>query len=333
MASDPTNAGNYTLQQNNIAGFAEAFLLELFGLSNCGLVQVRTDARYGTGNVWQVRGRIRDLTALQTPTAATDLDVNDISQYTENGVVVRRAQVYGIEDIAKLAAADPNALNDYGRLLEHNIRYGINTLLHDSMLPALFDETNGCLAGTHYVNTQGAAFESVRIQQALRVWGEHGTMADGVLMHSYVRSKLYEQGLILPGDPDLVRELETRGVRYGGTLSGAPIFIDDMCAASNSGGPGTYNTYVFKRGAMLLGYNGQLFDVKIWRDELLAGGTDLIKALTSFSPHVYGVTTSLAPTAGGGATDAEIALATNWTKRASVTSPEIGIVCIKSTEV
>jgi hypothetical protein len=283
--------------------------------------------------VWQVRGRVRDLTALQTPTAATNLDVNDITQYAENGVIARRAQVYGIEDIAKLAANDPDALTDYARLLEHNIRYGVHTLIHSSLFPALFDSSNGCLYSTHFVNTQGAAFEAIRVMEALAKWGEHGTGADGILMHSYVRNKLYQAGLVTLDTPDLVRELETTGVRYGGRISGVPIFMDDMCYSSNSGGAGTYNSYVFKNGAMVLGYGGQLLNVTIWRDELLAGGTDLIKGLVSYSPHVNGTTTSLSPTVGGGATDAEIALATNWTKRTGATAPEIGIVCIQSTEV
>lgn len=328
-----TAAADYTLQQNNIAGFAEAFFLERFGLSNCGLVQVSTDGTYGRGNTWQVRGEIRDLTALQTPTAENDLTINDISHYVETGVVARRAQVYGIEDIARLAANDPAAFQRYGRLLAHNIQYGVNYLLHNSLLPAMFDSTNGCLYGTHFVDTSGAVLEPVRVQQALRVWGEYGTSADGVLMHSYVRSKLYEQGLILPGDPTLVRELEEQGIRYGGTMSGVEVFIDDMCYAANSGGAGVYNTYVYKRNALLLAYDGQLFRPEIGRDPLKAGGTDYIVGMASFSPHVWGTTSGLTPTVGGGATDAEIATATNWTKRTGVTNPEIGIVCIQSTEV
>ena len=329
-----TAAGDYTLQQNNISGFAQAFIYEQLGLANCGLMQIVTDPRYATGNTWQVRGRIYDKTALQTPTADTDLTVNDITTYAETGVVLRRGQAYGIEDIAALAANDPNAINDYARLIDFNVRYGINYVVHNSLLPAMFNTTTtSILNGTHFIDTDGAVLESGRIQEGLRVWGEYGTTADGILMHSYVRSALYETGLISDGAPDLIRELETTGVRYGGKMSGIDIYVDDMCYAASSGSAGVYNTYLFKNGAMVLGSGPQLINSTVYRDEAKAFGTDVIKAVASFSPHVRGTTSGLTPTVGGGATDAEIATVTNWTKRTGVTNAEIGIVCIQSTEV
>lgn len=330
-----TDAADYTLQQTNIDGFTQAFFLEKFGTANCGLVELRSDARFGKGNVWQVRGRTRDLTALQdVPAVGSDLTINDITQYIENGVVARRYQVYGIQDMSAVAAGDETALRDYAQLIDHNVRYGLNQIIHTYMLPALFNTTTtSVLNGTHFIDTNGAALEPYRVQEALRVWGEHGNTADGILMHSYVNSKLKETGLVEEGTEDLIRELETQGVRYGGRLSGIPIFIDDMCYAASSGNAGVYNSYVFKRNALLVGYDGELIKTVIGRDELKGGGIDYIKANLAFSPHCYGVSSQLSPTVASGATTTELGTVTSYAKRTGVTSPEIGIVCIQSTEV
>jgi len=108
--------------------------------------------------------------------------------------------------------------------------------------------------------------------------------------------------------------------------------VDDLCTASVSNGAGTYESYLFKPGAMQLGYDGQLITTEIGRDFLSGGGANMIKGMIAFGPHVMGTTTTLSPTVEAGATDAEIALVTNWAKRSGVVAAEIGIVNIHSTE-
>jgi len=105
------------------------------------------------------------------------------------------------------------------------------------------------------------------------------------------------------------------------------LFLNDR--VYNTGG--VYDTIVAGPGSVYMGWQVQN-SIEAWRDPLLAGGTDLIKYVVAYSMHIPGASyTATAPAGIGGATDANLYTATNWTATTDYShASKVPMVVIKS---
>lgn len=135
----------------------------------------------------------------------------------------------------------------------------------------------------------------------------------GVLMHSAVETALIQSGVILERDKgEQIGTLGADGrlVRF----QGKRVIIDDGLPEST----GDYTTYLFGAGAVA--YNERSIDadeaVETDRDSL--GGQDVLINRTHHIMHLRGVAWNTGGTmVGSSPSNAELALAGNWTKKYS----------------
>lgn len=329
-----STAADYPLIAKTVEGYVRANFSHRMSLLTSGAMGTIPVGNLSYGNTWQVRGRVEYHNAWQTPTAATDLTVNDLSTYKDIGVILRRADAFGIEDAAAVAAGDTQAIADVGNIALDSYQYNLETSVFTYLLPGLFN-TGGPLADTDYWKVEtGTPFDQGAISLAYKLLKGEGGAMNILLMHPDV---FYgnQLNLLTTGTDYAARaEFARLGINYGGMLGGSMVVINKLIY--NSGG--VYHSYLVRPGGMVLGYQ-KTFGTEAYRDVLLAGGTDVLKYDVYYCAHVPGTSfTGTAPTVIGGATDAAIATGSNWSLRAdqdaaqAVQPGEIGVICIETTE-
>jgi len=136
---------------------------------------------------------------------------------------------------------------------------------------------------------------------ALQLLGDNKFKVTAVGMHSAVEAKLSKDDLIITQTPtDLNPEIKTFANRQ--------VIVDDGCPAVG----GVYTTYIFGQGAIGLG-NGQApVPTETDRDSL--AGDDVLINRQHYVLHPRGIKFVGGSIAGSSPTNAELALAANWTR-------------------
>ena len=321
---------DYNLVTELIDGMAPVVLTANLSLVRSGVMSTTFDGitfPISQGNTWSVRGYTQRTDDWSTPVAATDMTVNNIDSYKDVGVILRRGDALGVEDVSRYAGGDPeNALaTDMARIIGHQAAINFERTFFEGVLLGLFN-TSGCLRDSHVVVAQ-SALTAGDFTDALWAVGENGGQYSLAMMHSKVFKNYQKNELVNYSDVARMTFMQM-GMSYGGTIGGVPVVLNDRVYNSSN----TYHTYLFKPNSLFLAFQRDM-NIEYDRQVLKAGGTDVWKYLPYFSPHVPGTTFSgTAPTGVGGATDANLYTVGNWSKRTGVDNSQIGVVCIESTE-
>ena len=320
-----------------IEGYMAAHAPEQFSLISSGIVTVDTNPPFSAandgGNAFTVKGWINDTSDDQTPTANVDMTPVALTSYAMKGVVLRRAKVYGLEVFSALAGGVGSAAwgQQAARTISHNVNLNLEKRAFQKLIPALTNTTNGCLRSTNVVDNSEYAFDMVFIQQAFEKMGENVDLLNRVIMHPTVYYKNRISQLLESRANNTAQDIDAqnalaRTTFVGNLPGGIPLFLNGRLY--NSGG--VYDTIVAGPGAIT--YSVQMANsVVAWRDERLAGGTDLVKYMNAYSIHVNGTTWNTTDPSGlGGVSDSDLATATNWTTTGDFTATKTPLVVIKS---
>ena len=321
-----TTITDYTIVDKLIEGYVAANFTHRSTLLTSGLISTISVPNF-YGQTFEYRGDVQYHTAWQTPAAATDLTINAISHKAETGVVLRRADAFGFEDAARVAAGDDNATARVGNLITDAFRYQVEDTYLTYLVPGLFN-SGGPLDSDTYMVTTGAPFASANVMSARKLHGANGSDLTILLMHPDVYYNNQINLLATNLDFATIAEMQRSGITYGGMLGGAMIVLNDLVYHSGT----TYHTYLTKPGALGLAMQ-KSFGVESYRNILTAAGTDIVKYDVYFAPHVWGTTYSgTVPTVIGGATSAALGTGSNWSVTTNVTASEIGIIAIETVE-
>lgn len=321
--------------ERQIEGYVAANLVEQFSLMKTGIVMMDLEPGFSAdinkgGNTFQIKGRIRDTGAWDSPAADTAPTPNAITSWYQKGVVTRKIKLYGNEDFASLAGSeDKNAWRaDLGRIMAHNQGINLEKLYFQKLIYGTYNATNGVLYSTHCVDNSTDVFAEYMFTQALALMGENSGLLDTVIMHSSVYWK-NRINLLLTETPVPTASVATRealATTFVGRIGNLSVYLNDR--VYNSGG--VYDTIVAGPGALYFGTQ-LAYSVEIFPRSTKAGGTDQIMYKMAFSPAVNKVSwngTLSDDTAG--ASDAEIALGTNWAAVSGAAVQETPLVVIKS---
>jgi len=130
-----------------------------------------------------------------------------------------------------------------------------------------------------------------------------------LVIHSVLHTELQRQGLIqfIPND---------RSDIGWGTYMGYTIIVDDGVPAVAGVNRITYTSYLFGAGAVAFGEGTPKVPVAVEREEASGNGSgqETLYNRKHFILHPRGIKWNAANVAGLSATNAELALATNWTR-------------------
>ena len=157
--------------------------------------------------------------------------------------------------------------------------------------------------------------------------GENINMFNTMLIHSAVyHTANGTSHLTAQANSISASDQFAEGMTFIGMYGNLRVFL---CDRMNKVGD-VYDTVLCGPGALRLDY--QLRDsVEVFPRATTAGGTSRVGLRLAVSPGIKNVSyTGTEPTALTGATDANLALATNYTKVTGASVAEIPIVCIKT---
>lgn len=330
-----TTPGNMQLNSVIVAGYIQALLPDVLSLAKSGSLEIDTSPPFSAsaegGNTYTRRQWVQPAAGDDTPTAATDMTITALTSASEIGVIVRRGKAYGIEDLAAIAGGTtvPDWDANVAKIVAHEMARNAELRFLTHMLPGLFNQTNGVLKDSA-VNNSGNLFDWSMVTQANALLGEAVNALTICHMHPsvYWGAKLQDQLDMKPNyaDPNAYAAV---GASFAGMIGPVSIYLNERLY--NSGGD--YYTLMTAPNALYMGI--QLDEAPYsWYDPLLAGGTNLVRYRTAYSPHIKGASfTGTAPTVIGGATDAALALATNWTAKTGYDVKENPAVVIIATAV
>ena len=303
-----TTAADVQVIQKLIGGYAGMYLPEKLSLVASGVAR----AQGGTlpdGNTFIKRG-FKPYTGLGTvPVAGTDATIRALGTYNQVGVIARRGDVYGLEDVAGLAGGitSQEFQMQAGANIAHNAGLTIETEIFTYQLPAIFGST-GTLYSTHTVDNSGSAFDYFMLEQAKAKMGESAGLFDTLIIHpdQFYGKKI--QALTSAPEWELLSQYNQTGVTYAGTLAGLRVILNERVYNS----AGVYHSYVCAAGAIDLEYQEQLH-VEIARLPLKAMGTDVLVWRVAYSPTVGKVSfAGTAPTGVAGASTSDLGTVGNW---------------------
>ena len=241
-----------------------------------------------------------------------------ITASQDKAVLLMRGKAWQVNDLAHaLSGSDPmgaigNLVSDYWAR-----RYQATMI---SSLTGVFAANVASNAGDMTVNVAGATVAAV--SAATKMSGDvfidgQNTFGDalgqiaGIAMHSHVYNNLKKID-------NISFEKESDGATEITRYRGLPVIVDDNCPYTPAAGTGgtdaaaSYTTYLFGNGAIALGQGGAPVPTETDRDSL--GGNDILINRSHFIMHPRGVAFQSASVVGASPTNAELALAANWSR-------------------
>jgi len=238
--------------------------------------------------------------AWQALSESTPMTARGVSSTPEYGVVVRRGDLFAIQDTAKIVSAqDPNA--EVGRQVGENVTDGIDSTFIQLLA--------GATPAANRISNTGANITVSNIVDLKLKLGDRLKDLSILVLHSKqfgdllkAKEVTYKDAAeIMPGT-GITGEIPT--------IMGTVILISDKITVT-AGSPNTYTAIGLGRGALYLGYQRE---VLVETDRDIAQLEDYIGYSLHFVPHLRGVSYT-------GATlmpeDTDLANTANWTRRAA----------------
>lgn len=330
-----TAAANLVTTTRLVETYLPVFVDEVFTAMNTGIIQVDNNPPFPAAGVnsFSIPTFYHTTAAAQTPTADTSLTVKNIASGTMIGVVRRRAEALGIEDVGRMAGSldEDQVAQEIAKVLAKQYGYDIETALFTYLLQGVIGGAASPLYATHCVDKSSETFDVKYFADALAVFGEHIGMVNTVLMHptmfwklrvnEYLTAQANTTGADNPSLSGMVSS-------YVGNIGSLRLFLNER--VYNTGAGGVYDVVVAGPNAVYMGIE-EAYNVEYDRDVLKAAGTDIWKARWSNCVHIPGVSyTGTAPTVGGGIADAALGTATNWTAVTGAAPAQSPVVLIKA---
>jgi hypothetical protein len=268
------------------------------------------------GNTWNVPMYEEFSFDWEAPTANTAVTVNALTTHKETGVICRR--VYGVgNEVLNNNVIGDDPMAEIVRQIGHYSLKKTESVIGASLLPGLFNSTNGVLYATH---AKSGVIGSDLVKQADEVMSERIDALSAIIMHPDVYNHLNKMGFVSEIEP-LSAEVMRSGGWTGNSAFGKFIIVNPRISTKSGG---TYLVYVAGRNAFKLNFDPTIPPYELTTSH--AGRTDAMYINWRFAPHIGGTSyTGSAPTAIAGASDANLSTGTNWTKVA-VNDEEIPLV-------
>lgn len=242
------------------------------------------------------------------------LTVNAIGADKDIAVLFMRGKAWGANDLAKaVAGADP--MRAVGDLVSDFWMRDEQTLLINILTGVFLDnaanDASDLISDISIVDGSAVA-DSNRISgeavlDAAQKLGDAKSKLTAIAMHSIVESKLAKKNLIttVKGSDGVVQFKQYMGMT---------VIVDDGCpvVATGSNGGYYYTTYLFGQGAIGRGDGAAPMPVEVDRDSLQ--GDDILVNRRHFILHPRGIAWQAGSMAGASPTNAEAALAANWSR-------------------
>lgn len=334
MAYDATHIGDLTLR-TPVSDYIEANLPDQVAFLSSGAASIQFN------DLAQLGGSTITLRSFSEDSTAPDLDDGsavdgvNISKYDDVMVITRRRRTRGVDRAVRAGLGTDQAdavINELQRQSTYYWAKVIETSMVN-VISGLFDASSGVLRTTHK-NLIGVASGSVVKASYGALVDTAGLLGDNMEKFSMmlVHSKLWvdlkkENG----AKCDYVPIMDSAGTPVmdpnGRPLlrrfyDGKEVILSDQMGSTGSGSYKIYPALLIRAGALAFAFQRNLETILSFVP--LQNSDVMIQAL-AYAAHVRGVKwTGSASSAQGGATDAELATATNWSKVAA--NKEIGIV-------
>ena len=237
-----------------------------------------------------------------------------------NGLQVYRLasqnQSWSVMDISReLGLADPVgaitsrigqywSTNDERRIIQGSMGILADNIANDAsdMLVTVATDGAGAITAAERISAD-------LIIDTVQTMGDHGESLSAIGMHSVVYRTLQKLNLI-----DFIPDSE--GNVNIATYQGKAVLVDDSLSAVAGSNRITYTTVFYSAGAIALGEGRVNMPSEMLRkpDAGNGGGEERIYSRRSTIIHPYGFAFESASVAGQSATQAELALATNWNR-------------------
>ena len=225
-----------------------------------------------------------------------------------------RGKAWASNDLAKYVAGD-----DPMRVIADLVASFWNRDMQKTILiPTLRGLFTGPLAATHVLNlasenpgntpADSLLIGSDAVIEAAGRLGDQWERISAMAMHSVPFRRLQKLGLIE------TERLQDQQIDVNQFL-GREVMVDDGMPVTPGATSGfKYTTYLFGNGALALGEGGPAADEATEVDRDILAGDDVLATRRHFVMHARGVAW-VGSVAGNSATSAELATATNWSKR------------------
>lgn len=290
---------------------------ELSALVQSGIVvrdpAIDTLARTG-GNIISLPF-FTDLTGDDEVLSATggSLTVGKIESGTDKARLFCRGRAFGVNDLAKaLSGDDPmRAIADlvaqYWNRKEQALLIKILTgVFLDNVANDASDLVKDVSIADGANAAAGNFMGSDAVQDAAQLLGDAKGMLTAIAMHSVCQTRLAKQNLITTvknSDGSLIVK------KY----MDLDVITDDTCPVVAGGQSGyVYTSYLFAKGAIARGEGQAPVPTETDRDTL--AGNDILVNRRHFILHPRGIAWQEANVAGNSPTNAEAALAANWSR-------------------
>lgn len=287
------------------------------------IIKSDADASFSQGNLWKTRHLVEDTSTWQIPTANTDAGLSAYSSDAQYLPVLRRGHFLKLGDAEALRDGASNVLENTGILFARHFASNFENVLFNRVIPSVM---SGCASGTHWNNMSSSAFDWDYVMQKIYTT-ENASSIKYVFMHPDVAN-----GVSLWNTLDTPSTTQTTpikpfgGAKLVGQKNGLYIFVSSLLHKTGT----VYQTVAMGDGAILFDYQSKDYGVKIFEDQRHEMGATISKYLASFSVGINGISYGGSPTALGGASDAEIGTASNWSKLTNIRSNQIPVVAVDS---
>lgn len=315
----------FQIWSKQLTTYMQAEVEERTTFSDTSLLKVDSTS-FGEGNLYKYRGYQRDTSTWQSPTGDTDAVASSASTWSGTSVVQRRLHLRKFEEFDALAGGATNVLESEAIILADHFVSNMEDNFFKNIIPAAFKTTGGSLTGTHLTNYSSSAFSADYVMEAAHIFGRP-SLYKYLFVHPHV-AKQKALWNYIDKEPVYNSSTPLRPIgnsRFIGFLHGLQVWTNDDMYYTG----GVYDTYLMGDN-VLYTYYQKSFEAKVGEDFIKAGGTVYTKYQVALASGIVGLTYNSTPTDIAGATDAEVATATNWSKISGLDNWRIPIVCLKS---
>ena len=237
----------------------------------------------------------------QIPSETVATTVNAITASQQDVRRQFREDAWGGNSLAKILAGD-NALDKLAEMVNGYWAYNYDKVIINSLEGIKLD--NKASNYSDLFNETSAQFDEDGVYDTQGLVGEHQGKFDAIVVHSKIATLLKKQNSI-----DYI-PISDQGQLITKYL-GMDLIIDDNVTVAG----GVYTSILFKSGAIQYGVGSTDYvPTELERDASTGFGIDKVYSRREFSAHPVGFSWSDSSVGGTTPTNAELALATNWTR-------------------
>lgn len=250
------------------------------------------------------------------------LTVNAITSGQDVAALLMRGKAWGVNDLAVALSGDRDVMGKIGDLVSDYWARSYQKVLVSSLTGVVLDNiaanSSDMVVNVAVETSAGAVkFNGDLFVDGQATFGDALGMLSGIAMHSDTYNYLKKTD-------NISFEKESLGATEITTYRGLRVIVDDKLpkvAGSTSGYK--YTTYMFGNGAFGLGQGSTPVPTETDRDSL--AGEDILITRNHFLMHPRGIAFNGSP-AGASPTNAELALATSWSRVYERKNVRIGAV-------